>query len=232
MLNARNRAILKILQFIGLIVLGHYLTQWFIEQLSIEIKPSNQSTVHRIIMMSMFTYAILMSIPFVPGAEIGLAALMILGPKIAIFVYLAALSLSFVVGRFIPGRILINFFHGPSEAPLAPANIAWLCTILILDFLSILDDEGRTNRTEGLLPDHSRARVAAINPGIAVFCRAHVHDNRQLGIHPGDDDLRYLYYLVSVLETVHRRNPLETRGRDLGHVYFHYLVNLQLRWHR
>ena len=111
MLNARNRAILIILLFIGLIALGHYLTQWFIEQLSIEIKPSNQSTVHRIIMMSMFTYAILMSIPFVPGAEIGLAALMILGPKIAIFVYLAALSLSFVVGRFIPGRILINFFH-------------------------------------------------------------------------------------------------------------------------
>ena len=114
MLNARNRAILKILLFIGLIVLGHYLTQWFIEQLSIEIKPSNEPTVHRIIMMSMFTYAILMSIPFVPGAEIGIVALMILGPKIAIYVYLAtlaALSLSFVVGRFIPEKILITFFH-------------------------------------------------------------------------------------------------------------------------
>ena len=114
MLNARNKAILKILLLVGLVVLGHYLTQWFIEQLSIEIKPSNEPTMHRIIMMSMFTYTILMSIPFVPGAEIGLAVLMIFGPKIAVFVYLAtlgALSLSFGVGRFIPERILINFFH-------------------------------------------------------------------------------------------------------------------------
>ncbi len=114
MLTARTRAILKILLLVGLVVLGNYLTQWFIEQISIEIKPSNETTVDRIIMMSMFTYTILMAIPFVPSAEIGFAALMILGPRIAIFVYLTtliALSLSFVVGRFIPEKILINFFH-------------------------------------------------------------------------------------------------------------------------
>ncbi len=114
MLTPRNWAILKILLFIGLVVLGNYLTQWFIVQLSIEIKPSNEPLMHRIIVMSMLAYTLLMSIPFVPGAEIGVAALMILGPKIAMFVYLAtlaALSLSFFVGRFIPEKKLIKFLQ-------------------------------------------------------------------------------------------------------------------------
>lgn len=114
MLTPRNWAILKILLFIGLVVLGNYLTQWFIIQLSIEIKPSSELMLDRIIVMSMLAYALLMSIPFVPGAEIGVAALMILGPKIALFVYLAtlaALSLSFAVGRFIPEKVLIKFLQ-------------------------------------------------------------------------------------------------------------------------
>ncbi len=114
MLTPRNWAILKILLFIGLVVLGNYLTQWFIIQLSIELKPSSELMLDRIIVMSMLAYALLMSIPFVPGAEIGVAALMILGPKIALFVYLttlAALSLSFSVGRFIPEKKLIKFLQ-------------------------------------------------------------------------------------------------------------------------
>jgi len=114
MLTPRKWVILKILLFVGLVVLGNYLTQWFIIQLSIEINPSNDLMMDRIIVMSMFAYALLMSIPFVPGAEIGVAALMILGPKIALFVYLAtlaALSLSFSVGRFIPEKVLIKFLQ-------------------------------------------------------------------------------------------------------------------------
>ena len=114
MLTARTRTIIKILIFIGLIALGNYLTQWFIAQLNVEITPTNEPIMHRIIVISMFAYAVLMSIPFVPGAEIGLAALMILGPKIALFVYLATLaafSLSFFIGRFIPEKILINFLQ-------------------------------------------------------------------------------------------------------------------------
>ena len=114
MLTSRKWAILKILLFVGLVVLGNYMTQWFIVQLSIEIKPSNEPMMHRIILMSMLVYTLLMSIPFVPGAEIGVAALEILGPKIALFVYLAtlaALSLSFSVGRFIPEKMLFKFLQ-------------------------------------------------------------------------------------------------------------------------
>ncbi len=95
-------------------VFGNYLTQWIIEGLDFEISPVNEFMVHRIIIASMIAYAILMAIPFVPGAEIGFAAMMILGPKIVPLVYLCtlvALSLSFLVGRFIPEKTLINFLN-------------------------------------------------------------------------------------------------------------------------
>lgn len=65
-------------------------------------------------MSSMFAYTFLMAIPFVPGAEIGLTVMMIIGPKIAPLVYictLGALLLSFSVGRYIPDQVLINLFH-------------------------------------------------------------------------------------------------------------------------
>ena len=56
-----------------------------------------------------------MALPFVPGAEIGLGIMMILGPKIVPLVYLCtlvSLFLSFMLGRLIPDRALINFLHG------------------------------------------------------------------------------------------------------------------------
>ena len=84
------------------------------EGLDVEITPVNEPVVHRIIITSMIAYTLLMAFPFVPGAEIGLAVMMILGPKIAPLVYLCtlfSLLLSFLVGRFIPDRFLIKFFY-------------------------------------------------------------------------------------------------------------------------
>ena len=93
-------------------MLGNVLSRWFIEALDVEIRPSNEHAIHRIIVVSMVAYVILIALPFVPGVEIGLAVLMILGPEIAPLVYLctlAALSLSFGIGRFIPERMLVSF---------------------------------------------------------------------------------------------------------------------------
>lgn len=62
----------------------------------------------------MFAYIVLMAIPFVPGMEIGLAVMMMFGPKIVLLVYvstLAAFGLSFMVGRIIPERVLINLLR-------------------------------------------------------------------------------------------------------------------------
>jgi hypothetical protein len=100
-----------ILLFAGLVVLGNVLSHWFIEALDVEIRSSNEQAIRKIIVVSMVAYVILIALPFVPGVEIGLGVLMILGPKTAPLVYLctlAALSLSFGVGRFIPERMLIS----------------------------------------------------------------------------------------------------------------------------
>jgi len=113
MLAPRANVIIKIVLIVSLVIIANLLTEWFIDQLKFEITPANEPTVHQILIASMITYTILMAIPFVPGAEIGLAVLMVFGPKIVVFVYLstlAALSLSFVIGRFIPEKILIQFF--------------------------------------------------------------------------------------------------------------------------
>ena len=109
--NYSGSGILKLFLLVSFIVLGNYLTKWIIAGLDFEITPADQSIAHRLIIISMIAYVILMAIPFVPGAEIGLVVMMILGPEIVPLVYLctlASLSLSFMVGRYIPEKALIN----------------------------------------------------------------------------------------------------------------------------
>lgn len=112
----RSRAglIAKILVFVVIVVLGNLLTHWLTDALDFQIRPSNEHIVHRIILATSAAYVLLLAIPFVPGVEIGLALMMILGPDIAFLVYvctLAALVLSFTVGRLIPERRFIVFLR-------------------------------------------------------------------------------------------------------------------------
>ena len=97
-----------------LVVLGNQLSGWVSGLFDFRITPANESQLHWLLMSSMFAYTVLMTIPFVPGAEIGLTVLMVIGPKIAPLVYfctLIALLLSFLIGRYIPEQVLINLFH-------------------------------------------------------------------------------------------------------------------------
>ncbi|MGI1662620.1 hypothetical protein ACRDNQ_10305 [Palleronia sp. KMU-117] len=61
------------------------------------------------IVLGVFLFIAFSALPFVPGAEIGLGLLMVLGARGALLVYLAmvaALALSFAMGRFVtPGWI-------------------------------------------------------------------------------------------------------------------------------
>jgi hypothetical protein len=114
LLTDRIKRILKISLVVCLIVVANLLARWFIEQLDIEIKPPSQATVQKMIIASMIAYTILIAIPFVPGVEIGVAVIIILGPKIVVIVYLCTLlglSLSFMIGRFIPERVLVNLLR-------------------------------------------------------------------------------------------------------------------------
>jgi hypothetical protein len=170
--NDRTRAILKIVVFVCLIVVGNFLVHWFVDRLDVEITPGNEPMVHRFIVASMVAYTGLMAIPFVPGAEIGIAVLVILGPKIAVLVYLctlAALSLSFLVGRLVPERILISFlrdlrFHKASRI---------LARVEGLDAqrrLSLMLDQSPKRLVPVLLRYRYLALIVAINlPGNIVI---------------------------------------------------------------
>jgi hypothetical protein len=110
----RGRGLLKLLMLILVIVLGNLATGWFVELLDFQMRVSTEPTIHRIIMSSAGAFVVLLALPFVPGVEIGMALLFMLGPKIAPLVYgctLTALCLSFLAGRCISERWLINFLR-------------------------------------------------------------------------------------------------------------------------
>jgi len=107
----RWRAIVKVLVLAALLVLLNFVARDALEALDFKIRPSNEDAVHRTIMASAALYALLLAVPFVPGAEIGIALMVMLGPPIAVLVYLctlAGLSTSFVIGRLIPISVLVR----------------------------------------------------------------------------------------------------------------------------
>ena len=103
------QTIAKLLFFAALLVWLNFIARDAIDALDFEIRPSNEDAVHRTIMASAALYALLLAIPFVPGAEIGIALIVMLGPAIAVLVYLCTLTglaISFIVGRLIPVSVL------------------------------------------------------------------------------------------------------------------------------
>ena len=137
--NPRMIGLMKLAILILVIVAGNLLTRGIIEGFDMGIRPSNEPMLHRMIMTAMAAYIVLMAIPFVPGVEIGLAIMMIFGPKVVPLVYsctLVALCLAFLIGRFIPERSITRFLR---EVRLARAAI-------FLESFQGLDSEQRLSR--------------------------------------------------------------------------------------
>lgn len=110
----RLAGLLKLSILMGIIVGGNLLTRGIIDGLDVDIRPSNEPMLHKLIITSLAAYILLMAIPFVPGVEIGLALMVILGPEIVPLVYggtLASLCLVFLVGRFLPEKSLTRFLR-------------------------------------------------------------------------------------------------------------------------
>jgi len=108
---ARWRRIGVIACLIVLLVAANLVVRNYVDVLSFPIRPGNEDAVHRAIMISAALYVILLAVPFVPGTEIGVAMMAMLGPRIALLVYLctlAGLSLGFILGRLIPFKALIH----------------------------------------------------------------------------------------------------------------------------
>ena len=103
--------------FILLLILLSLGSDWSVEQLKPLFEEWKGSWGQWALTLALPAYVILMSIPFVPGIEVGLALLMVFGADVAVFVYvctLMALSLSFFAGRAIPLSMLariMSFLH-------------------------------------------------------------------------------------------------------------------------
>ena len=79
------------------------------DALDLQIRPDNEQQVHRMIMLGAVAYIGLLALPFVPGAEIGIAMLAAFGPPIAPLIYVctvASMILAYTAGRFLPIEVL------------------------------------------------------------------------------------------------------------------------------
>lgn len=94
---------------IALLVLATWGAHVIKDALDLQIRPDNEQQIHRAIMFGAVAYIGLLALPFVPGAEIGIAMLAAFGPGIAPLIYVttvASMMLAYTVGRFLPIRAL------------------------------------------------------------------------------------------------------------------------------
>jgi hypothetical protein len=97
--------IIKIIVLVSFIALATWGVHMIRDALDLQIRPDNEQQVHKAIMIGTVAYVALLAIPFVPGAEIGIALLAGFGAAIAPLIYVctvAAMMLAFTVGRFLP----------------------------------------------------------------------------------------------------------------------------------
>lgn len=97
---------------IGLIVcvvlVAGQLVEFIKQYLQFDIRSSNDVAVQRGIALGTLAYVILTAVPFVPGAEIGMAMLSMFGAAIAPLIYFStviSLCLAYAVGRLVPPRM-------------------------------------------------------------------------------------------------------------------------------
>ena len=105
---------LKICSVALAIVLLNVTVSWGIGALETQIWPEHLETLDRVVVIGMIVYTCLMALPFVPGVEIGLTFMMMLGPKGIVVVYvctLIALAIGFGLGRLFPVRQLAAFLR-------------------------------------------------------------------------------------------------------------------------
>lgn len=93
---------------------GHALMVWLEAELDLK-SPLMQSLLDGWLIAALLgIYIVMLALPFVPGAELGILLLLALGSKVALPVYAAtvtALVLSFAIGRLVPLQRLIAILN-------------------------------------------------------------------------------------------------------------------------
>ncbi len=90
----------------GCLLAAGWLVGEYLMNLAIpEMRPMNEPMIHRIVMSALAVFVVAAAIPFVPGAEIGFALLLLFGGQAAPIVYagmVGALILSYSAARIVP----------------------------------------------------------------------------------------------------------------------------------
>jgi len=109
---SRIRIFVKISLIIGFLVFLNYGGSLVLERMNFQLWPEHENIVVTALWISILIYILWMTTPFVPGIELGLALMVMLGTKGVILVYLCTLCsllLSFVIGRLIPLKAFSRF---------------------------------------------------------------------------------------------------------------------------
>lgn len=99
----------KLLLLVGLLIAVNHGVGLIRDWLEVDLRPSNEDRVHRMIMLAAVLYALALAVPFVPGVEIGLGLIAVFGVDIVPLVYLCTvggLMLAYLAGRLVPVRVL------------------------------------------------------------------------------------------------------------------------------
>ena len=111
---SRFSMVIKVMIIVAVLISLNVTGTWLVNQFDMQIFPRHEPLLHALVLGAFVTYVLLMAVPFMPGIELGLALMLLLGAKGAAVVYvctLVALSLSFLVGRTIPIRLVSRLFR-------------------------------------------------------------------------------------------------------------------------
>jgi len=106
------KLLFKIALVVGFLLLLHFGGRLVVEQINFQLWPEHEHLMLTAVWLAIAVYVLWMAMPFVPGIELGLALMVMLGAKGVILVYactLLSLSLSFAIGRLIPLKTLARF---------------------------------------------------------------------------------------------------------------------------
>lgn len=114
MTSALLKLALRLLLVVAVIYAALQLSDWIKAELNLVVMPHTEAMIYKTILVALAIYTVLMALPFVPGAEIGIVLLTAFGAQVAPAVYiltLLALSVAYTVGRAVPAETTARLLH-------------------------------------------------------------------------------------------------------------------------
>ncbi|GAB4366230.1 MAG: hypothetical protein Kow00128_09460 [Deltaproteobacteria bacterium] len=111
--RGRVRIAIKVALFLFVLLSLNYLVGWLAGRFAFQMWPRHLEAAKILLFSTALLYILLLTLPFLPGIEVGLMLMAMLGPRGILVAYLCtvlALSLSFFLGRLLPARYLARGF--------------------------------------------------------------------------------------------------------------------------